>query len=68
MSIDLAITQYAYAPIPYFNGKVLKCQGGYTGTNMDAIVYRKDFTAAQVVILDGFRGDRINVADYSLYV
>ncbi len=58
--------RYAYAPIAALPG-VLKCQGIFSGTNMDAIVYRKDFTADQVVVLAGYRGDRIVDTDFSPY-
>jgi len=59
----LAALLYAYAPIPALAG-VLKCQGIFDD-NMSAIVYRKDFTADQVVVLSGYRGDRIYSVDHT---
>jgi len=58
---EIAALLYAYAPIPALAG-VLKCQG-ILDDNMSAIVYGQDFTADQVVVLSGYRGDRIYSVD-----
>lgn len=55
------ILPYFYYPIPFYNGKVLKCGGIATTGNEEW------FKAAHpgTIILEGYRGDRIRADDHS---
>jgi hypothetical protein len=51
--------EYFYKPIQFFNGDVLKCAGICDDTNRDWFIKAN----AGTVIVDGYKGDRINASD-----
>lgn len=53
-----------YAPIAFYDGKVLKYQGIATKGNLDAIL-RVKFPDG--VLLDSYKGDRIKADTYEEY-
>lgn len=52
--------EYFYAPIPYYQGQVLKCQGIATSNNKVWMLKKHP----DMIVLKGYRGDRIGL-DYS---
>jgi hypothetical protein len=63
--------QYAYQPIAYFNGKVLKCAGIITADNEHII--REKASKEQnglltgYIVLDDYYGDRIHADTHKRY-
>jgi hypothetical protein len=58
-------TPYIYAPIPYFNGRVLKCQGIAT-TNSLAVCAEKN-PGVELIVRPDYCGDRILANDFTLF-
>ena len=79
MTNSTEITRYGYRPIAYYGGSVLKCIGIVDRTNWEFLsnVVRNNwhsdvrrtedntFQSGEMVVLDGYHGDRINAEDHS---
>ncbi len=52
------MTRYFYLPIPAFGGQVLKCEGIATDANIGWMTRKHP----GIVVVDGYRGDRISAA------
>lgn len=52
---------YFYFPLSFYNGAVLKCGGIATTGNIEMMKAQHP----GVIILEGYRGDRIRAADHS---
>lgn len=75
----MTTTRYGYAPIAYYQGKVLKCIGIITPENESwvadlvrrgreincARMESRSLQAGEMVVLDGYHGDRINADDHT---
>lgn len=58
-------TPYIYAPIPYFNGKVLKCQSIATDTSLPIVQSR--FPGQTLFVSAHYLGDRIHASNHSVF-
>ena len=62
--------KYYYRPIKHYDGAVLKCEGIVTDANLSwypATCIDEDGYLAGVIVVDGYRGDRILASDFSEY-
>lgn len=61
--MDNAATSYFYSPIAFYNGHVLKCGGIATAANAEWFKAERPGT----IILEGYRGDRIDAVSHKLH-
>jgi hypothetical protein len=54
---------YCYAPIAFYDGRVLKCQGIATANNCPWLVAK--FPGC--IFLEGYQGDRIDATTFAEY-
>lgn len=63
---------YAYRPIAFFNGKILKCAGIIDDSNEHIIKEKSEVTQDGLlpgyIVLDGHRGDRIHACNFRVYI
>lgn len=63
------MNKYFYRPLSFFGGRVLKCAGICNETNAEWFPREcetaKEIYQPGVIVLEGYRGDRINADDES---